>query len=259
LKKLALLGGAGGLGLVALLAWHHSTQAADHADSPSITNFLADINDVYAWTTSDATKLNLAISTSPFDDGRAFDPAVQYVFHLSSKAGLGVGNPDGIETRVICTFASNTSIQCWVVDGATVKDFVTGDPSNTAGLASADGKLKVFAGRRSDPFFFNLGGFNTAIKAAHDLAAAGQIQFDAMGCPNKCGAGGADVGCVATAGQVRTILKSPPANAPPCPATDTDCFKTLNVLMLVVQLDKGLVNTGANTTVGVWASTHAAP
>ena len=113
MKKLAFLGGALGLGVGALLV-AHSTQAADHLDSPAAaSNPMADIADVYAWNTTDATKVNLIMTVSPGDPGtRSFDPSVQYVFHVNSYATFLAPNPT--ETKVICTFASDTSAECWV-------------------------------------------------------------------------------------------------------------------------------------------------
>jgi len=245
-----------GLGLVALLAYQSSTQAADHLDSDSLApNPLADINDVYAWMTTDKTKLNLVMSISPIDPGdRALSPAVQYAFHVTSKTGLGVLVPGGTETQVICVFASNTDGECWVTEGATVKDYVKGDPSATAGMVSEDGKLRVFAGQRSDPFFFNLAGFNKAIAAAKGAAA--NLTFDAAGCPTSCGA--ADATCTLTAQQLRQTLKAPAvAGDEPCAVTATDCFATLNIIGIAVQVDKTLVNAGTNTALGVWGSSHA--
>ena len=53
LKKLALLGAGVGLAVGALLV-SHTSHAADHLDSPGVmTNRMADLNDVYAWMTSD--------------------------------------------------------------------------------------------------------------------------------------------------------------------------------------------------------------
>ena len=50
---------------------------------------MADIADVYAWITSDATKVNLALTVSPADDGmRHFGPAVVYAFHVNSRDGF---------------------------------------------------------------------------------------------------------------------------------------------------------------------------
>ena len=45
----------------------------------------------------------------------------------------------------------------------------------------------------------------------------------------------------------------------PCNGSDVDCFKRLDVMAIVVQVDKTLLNQGNQTIVGVWASTHAAP
>jgi hypothetical protein len=252
-KKLAFLGGAAGLGVLALLAAQHQSHAADHLDSPTLaTSPLADINDVYAW--MDGTNLNLAMTVSPADDGiRAFGPAVQYVFHVHSKAQLGVGVPGtGTETRVICEFQSDTSGQCWIVEGDTTKDHVTGNPSSAVGIPSLSGKVRMFAGRRSDPFFFNLQGFRTAINVLSTrLGQTPPVMFDDAGCPG--GLTNPEVTAVTTA------LGAQVPGQPPCSATNRDCFADLNVKVIVVQLDKALVNTGSNFSVGVWASTHTKP
>src|SRR5262249_47839767 len=127
LKPLAFTGGVAGVAVVALLAARG--RAADHGDSPTLLrNPMADITDLYAWMTG--TNLNLVMDVSPLDDGtRRFGPSVLYVFHVTSKSGLGVGNAGGTETKVICRFASNTSVQCWVTnaDRTITKDYVTGD------------------------------------------------------------------------------------------------------------------------------------
>lgn len=231
MNKLASLGGLAGLVVVALVAT--KGQAADHVDSPSLTtNPMADITDVYSWMTG--SNLNLVMNLSPIDDGvRSFGPAVLYVFHLTSKPGLGVGAPGGTETKVIFRLASNTSIQGWVTDATGTKDYVTGDPSNTAGVTSNLGKIKVFAGRRSDPFFFDAAGFQTA---ATSLGMT-TLNPDRGGCPTAIDQ--------AQAAGLRAQL-----------ASGTDAFATANVMAIVVQIDKSLVTTGTNTTVAVWGSTH---
>lgn len=240
------------MGLWALLAGPRS-QAADHLDSPGAAapSPTADINDVFTW--MDGPKLIVAMSVSPGDvDSRAFGPDVQYVFHIHSKALLGIDDPGvGTESRVICTFASNTSAQCWVTQGSTVKDYVAGDPSDPTGVVSQSGKLHLFAGRRSDPFFFNLQGFRAATTALKQrFMATPPVQLDASGCPTNL-----------TDTEVRgiaTLLDDPIAGQPPCGA-QPDCFAAQNVKMIVLQLDPTLVLAGQNTTLGVWASTHAAP
>lgn len=236
MKKLASVGGVAGLAFASLLG--AQGRAADHTDSPTLSgNRMADIADVYAWMIG--SDLNLVMTVSPQDDGiSSFDPSVLYVFHLTSKPQLGIGR-QGIETRVICGFASSTSVECWVTDasGATTKDYVSGNPSVTAGVASILGKVKVFAGRRSDPFFFNATGFQNAMATLAPIRASGP---DGAECPT-----GIDPGQALT---IRTQL-----------ATGSDDFATANVMAIVLQLDKSLVNDQGNSTVSVWASTHAKP
>jgi len=233
LKKLALVGGGAGLVVASLLA---TGRAADHADSPmAASNPMGDITDVYAWMTG--SNLNLVMDVSPQDDGtRTFGPTVLYVFHLTSKAGIGIGMAAGTETKVICKFASNTSVQCWVTNagGTAIKDYVSGNPSPRAGVTSILGKVKVFAGRSSDPFFFNLTGFNTAMATLAPLSTAGP---DGAMCPT----GISD----SQALTIRTQL-----------ATGTDAFATAKVMAIVLQVDKSLVNVDNNSAVAVWGSTH---
>lgn len=264
MKKLAYLGGVAGVGLVAALVATQTGHAADHLDSSTLAgNPLADINDVYVWMNGDATKVNLAMSISPADPGdRAFGPDVQYVFHVTSKEQLGVLVPGGNETRVICTFESSTSAQCWIADSSGTKDYVTGDPSNPAGITSTSGKVRLFAGRRSDPFFFNLQGFRDAVGAVRTVANTAGFVADAAGCPTACGA--TDLMCNNSAAAVRDLLGAQrpvptPAPVPACPDNNRDCFINLNVLAIVLQVDKTLFNSGTNTTLAVWGSTHATP
>ena len=253
MKKLALVGGVlvTGAGLAALLVANRTSEAADHLDGPAASaNPMADINDVYTWMTSDGSKMNLAMTVSPGDDGsRHFGTSVQYVFHVTSIPSFGMA---GTETKVICTFASDTSAQCWVGD----KDYVKGDPSATAGITSTDGKVRVFAGHRSDPFFFNLQGFRDAV--AFVDANAGGLPKDSHFCPDlSVATAGNDADnlriMLGTTGVART-----PAQAP-CPAGQLDCFAGLNVMAIVLQVDKTLLNSGANTITSVWASTHTTP
>lgn len=252
MKKLVFAGGALAVGL-SLFAVQHKSQAADHLDAPGVTtNPMADINDVYTWMenagAADPTKVNLVMTVSPGDDGtRNFAPGIQYVFHVTSKPGLGVAMPGGTETQVICTFASNTSAQCWVGGN---KDYITGDPSAAAGITSASGKVKMFAGRRSDPFFFNLQGFRNTVSTIETVAST--LTFNAAGCP----AVDTDTATLLT-DRLKEAVHVP--NAAPCPANGTDCFADLNVMAIVLQVDKSLLNATGNTTLGVWASTHTAP
>jgi hypothetical protein len=236
LKKLACLGGGVGFALVGLFA--SDGHAADQGTSPRALadTPMADITDVYAWMTG--SNLNLVMDVSPADNGtRSFSSAVLYVFHVTSKPGLGLSSTAGVETRVICRLPSDTSVDCWVTDGTATKDYVTGDPSNPAGVTSVLGKVKVFAGRRSDPFFFNATGFTSAVANYTGLAQNPPGPMDPAGCPSWL-----------TAGQASSIRGAL--------LTGGDAFATRNVMALVLQVDRSLVNDGMNRVVGVWGSTH---
>ncbi|MBA3456068.1 MAG: DUF4331 family protein [Deltaproteobacteria bacterium] len=255
MKQLAFLGAGVAVGCALLLAGRG--HAADHIDSDTLAAAplaMGDINDVYAWMSSDGSKVNLVMTVSPADPGgRSFGPGVQYVFHLTSKAGAAadvVNKPaSGVTTTVICTFPSTAMAQCWVNGGSGVKDYVSGDASNTAGTTSSSGKLRLFAGRRSDPFFFNLQGFRAGTAQLNTFRGA--AISNQANCPQLS---------PTNAGIVRTTLAATQTTATtPCPANQPDCFANLNVMALVVQVDKSLVNAPNNTILSVWGSTHMVP
>ena len=89
------------------------------------------------------------MTVSPGDDGtRHFGPSVQYVFHLTSRPGAT--NADaigaaGTESKIICTFTSDTAGQCWITRGSTLVDYIKGDFSGTAGQNSVHGKHRRYA------------------------------------------------------------------------------------------------------------------
>jgi hypothetical protein len=269
LKKLVYLGGAAGAACALLVSLGH---AADHLDGTNAAMTpMADIADLYAWNTSDAMKVNLAMTVSPADQvvpgGRHFGPGVVYAFHVNSRPSF-TGTP--AETKVICKFASDTDGQCWVVNPAgTVVDYVKGDFSATAGVTSESGKVKVFAGRRSDPFFFNFGGTKKAIHITENLCAGEDGTGTTEGeCPPPAAANATDAaGCFkeaavgsARADFLRTVIKTKPSTTvipgTTCGSADADCFLQFNVMAIVVQIDKTELNQGSNHLVSVWASTH---
>ncbi|MEO8843691.1 MAG: DUF4331 family protein [Kofleriaceae bacterium] len=255
LKKLALFGTALALGAGVLVVTQKS-QAADHLDAPTIrmvANAMADINDVYTWNTADGTAVNLAMTVSPGDDTtRHFGPSVQYVFHVTSHPGVDnphAYNTPGTESKVICTFTSDKAGQCWVVLGSTVKDYVKGDFSSPAGLTSADGKIRVFAGRRADPFFFNLSGFHAA---QHAIETGPIPPPDAAGCPALP---------EPNAQALRGLLSGVQAVDPDglCTAAQADCFLHFDVEAIVLQVDKTLLLQNTDKLLSVWGSSHATP
>jgi hypothetical protein len=255
LKILAAIGGIVGLAVAATFAPQSvaanptARSANSHASGSSApvaaASPMANIADLYAWTSG--PNLNLVMDVSPLDsEGSAFDPSIIYVFHLTSKPGRYIpGATGGIETQVRCRFASNTSVECWAiaidpVGGAVAetKDYVVGDPRNPVGVVSARGKLRVFAGRRSNPASFNQAGFASAVTAIKAVPA--MPQPDPAGCPHP------DAFDVGRALGVRSAMQN-----------GSDAFAGTNVMAIVAQIDKALVNDGGNTLVAVWASTHA--
>ncbi|HUS27922.1 MAG TPA: DUF4331 family protein [Kofleriaceae bacterium] len=261
MKKLAFLGGAAGVGIVAILGIHHG-QAADHADAPALaTQPMADLNDVYTWMTTDGTKVNLALTVSPFDNlaeaanmTRHFGPTVTYAFHITSRPGFQMA---GTESKIICKFADDTHGECWVTDSANkVVDYVTGDLSGANGRISATGKFRVFAGRRSDPFFFNLGGVRSAVAAAEGVCAGACPPStvgatDASGCMKVSkGQGDALRGAIGT--KPATDLTSTPCDD----TANIDCFIDANVMAIVIQIDKDELLHDTDKLLSVWASTH---
>jgi hypothetical protein len=121
--------------------------AADHTDSPAATGEpTADILDLYAWMSSDAKKVNVALTMSAFATAKsAFGTSTQYAVHINRSEGYG---KTATETQIICQFYAADKLECWA-NG----HYVEGDPSFTNGLTSSSGKLRVFAGLRDDPFF----------------------------------------------------------------------------------------------------------
>jgi hypothetical protein len=221
----------------AALALASPAQSADHRDAPATTaDPASDINDVFSFV--DGTSFVMAMTITPFAGASAkFANTTQYVFHTSSGAAFGntTSNVD-----FICTFDTSQKISCW----AGTTDYVTGDASNAASpLTSTSGKMKVFAGTRSDPFFFNLQGFKDAVSLV-DMAA-GSLTFDANGCPS--------VDTATSTVLVNTLKEMTSASAPT--KTQADDFATANTLAIVLSVDKSLVTKGGSV-VAVWASTN---
>ena len=114
--------------------------AADHLDSPTAASSnepTADITDVYAWMTGDATKLNLVAAVyADAGESPVFSDAVVYQFAVSSSAGYGEAQES---TLITCKFIDGTNIECWAGN-----DYVVGDPSDPQGIVSDNGGLRVW-------------------------------------------------------------------------------------------------------------------
>jgi Domain of unknown function (DUF4331) len=141
--------------------------AADHLDAPSLGSLSAgslqgdrDINDVYAFDGANAGKTVLAMTVSPAAGvlgPLAFGSNVRYTLHVDNTGDnvadinyvARFGGPgSGPGPKQTLTLARN---------GAQVASGKTG---NTVQVANGG---KLFAGLRSDPFFFDLLGFRGSL------------------------------------------------------------------------------------------------
>ncbi len=229
MTALALVAGA-----ALVIGYSASALSADHQDSPATLSApTADINDVYTW--MDGNNVVLAMTVYPAaPSGAAFDPTVQYVLHTASGTSILLPPSDPVD--VIATFDATGNIKLWL--GST--EYVTGNPGSSSGLTSADGKVKVFAGLRADPFFFNLDGFKNAVATVESVA--GSLTFNEAGCP-------------ALNSAQETLLVGQLASAPDGGAPSNH-FATFNGLAIVVSADKSLLTAGG-PLVSVWGATYS--
>lgn len=224
------------LGATALLAVAPLAFAADHRDADSLlTDPATDINDVYAWMNNG--KVTLVMTVFPLADTTSkFSDSAKYVFHTRAGAlGLAPSEP---EVSIIAKFTAAGQIELWVGD----KEYIPpADASVEAGVTSDSGMVRVFAGLRDDPFFFNLDGFKHTIETVK--AAAGGLTFDQYGCPAVN---------AATSGVLVGQLQSAADGTSP----GTDFFAGKNTLAIVVEVDASLLTTATAQQVTVWASTN---
>jgi hypothetical protein len=151
--------------------------AADHLDAPALGGLSQagnfdphsehgdrDINDVYVFDGSDASRTVLAMTTNPAIDlfGGSFGTNVRYVINVD-RTGDAVQ-----DLAYVVRFGDVVSgAQAYTVDrytGANARSLTRGVRiawGSTAGngIGTAKDGTKVFAGVRSDPFFFDLTGF----------------------------------------------------------------------------------------------------
>ena len=223
------------LSAVLALLFSPALYAADHLDGPGVvTDPAADITDVFAWTAADGLHLNLVMDVFPAaTTSSKFSNTVQYVFHTSSTTAFGAAATSTED--IVCTFDASQVISCWAGT-----EYVNGNANVAAGIASTSGKLRVFAGLRDDPFFFNLGGFKDTVSAVKQ--AAPSLTFDAAGCPA--------INASTSAALVNLLTHTQNGSAPA-----VDFFSGFNVLAIVLQVDLSIVNKGG-PVVSVWGSTN---
>ncbi len=239
----------------------HIAHGADHSDSPAaVADPLADLNDVFAWMNEDASRINLALTVGGQLPPTSFGTSVSYVFHLGQTATFGEA---GTQSELRCTFADEETFECWLVDMQTdaVLAYVNGDVDDEAG-ASADG-MRIFAGERSDSFFFELDGFTNAVDAARMAAPSLPPEaFDDDGCILLEGSAfDNEVGTTSPNNDIVQLLTSSPARGadpldPDNRAPANSSYPALPSLAIVVQLDMATLPGTPGDLLSVWASTH---
>lgn len=141
------------------------SRGADHLDAPGLTSpegqMAADINDVYAFEGSDAGKTVLVMTTHPA--AGAISPTryatdVRYVLNVDNTG-------DAIQDLAYVTdFSGKGKKQDWTLtrySGDQARTLGKGKlmASGQTGTVESSKGTKVFAGTRSDPFFFDLAAF----------------------------------------------------------------------------------------------------
>ncbi|MEO8018302.1 MAG: hypothetical protein ABI769_10840 [Pseudomonadota bacterium] len=147
-----------------------AANASDHLDTAAvIADPSGDIGDLYAW--SHDGRLNLVMTIV----GGKFSDHVRYSFHIDS--GKSVGKTDAT-IDFECDFESAFAPQCRLGDVERAR----GDAGSPSGLMSEQGRFRVFAGVRDDPFYDNVRGTRAALNVAGAVLTAG-VARDGAGCP----------------------------------------------------------------------------
>lgn len=192
--------------------------AADHIDSPAVTNQSSDITDVYAFRGADANNIVFVANTqgllSPSATGAAkFDANTLIEFNVDN-------NNDNIEDLVIQAIYDGSKMKFYGpvapsekgtrsrLEGAATAEVAVTAYGSTAVTATGSNGIKVFAGPRDDPFFFDLDQFKKII------------------------------------GGTATSFNNP----------GNDTFKGTNVLSIVVEVPKTLLGASASK-VNMWVET----
>jgi hypothetical protein len=216
-----------------------TARAWDHEDGHQTPMEVgADITDLFAWMSPDGARVNLVLDvTQAAAMNATFPTNVQYVFHTASRSKAG--GPEGKNpTTIICTFAANQAVSCWVGPG---KDYVTGDARNSPGITSESGRIQVFTGVRNDPFFMNRQGWDVFADTVHRGNRTPYV-WDAAGCP---------LISEDRVLRLRNELKTSDERG----SGAFDFYASLNVQSIVLSVDKRLL-TADGPILSVWASTN---
>jgi hypothetical protein len=158
-------------------------QAADHNDAPTISvDAQLDINDIYAFRSpTNSSNLVIVATVNPFltssPTGDLFSSTGRYQFHIDDD------DPDLLDDMTV-TFTFSGTPQTWRAEGLGL-GAITGQvtPVGQAPIIYDQGGIKIFAGLRDDPFFFDLGAFQSFVASPHDIDPANGLRTAAQGAP----------------------------------------------------------------------------
>jgi hypothetical protein len=165
MKKQTLIGGLlAVLGFGGLLLDATPSMAADHLDGPrSSGDPAADITDVYAFMSpTNKTHAVFVMNVTPkATTSSLLSDAVKYSFRIKPVTATTPSITLGDSEDIVCTSASSsTMITC--AGGKTPTSVSKTVTFGTTGTCAATDNICVFAGLRSDPFFFDLNAFNAS-------------------------------------------------------------------------------------------------
>ena len=149
------------LSLLVALGLTGTALAADHGEAPgAAADPAADIADFYAWHTTSGT-IVAVITVQPLavsGDAPLYDADVLYGVHVDTN----LDNTADID--IYARFGQNADgdwgVQVENLPGA------SGAVSGAVDTVITDGDVKVFAGLREDPFFFDAQGFSDTLATA---------------------------------------------------------------------------------------------
>lgn len=181
-RMLGALAVAGAIAIVATAPL--GTRAADHLDGPTLLappggNLRADINDVYVFRAADPERTVLALTTHPaagFVSPLDYATNVDYVIDIDR-------NGDAVEdlAYVFRFGAMSAGSQPYTVTLYTGKHARTLTKGHQLGRGTTGRSVelkddaRVFVGLRSDPFFFDLGGFLSQVAGVNSDQLGGVL------------------------------------------------------------------------------------
>ncbi len=192
MRTLTRILGAALLSSAAVLPAAVPTLAADHKDAAVVSERPpADINDMYIFKRND--RLVVGMTVNPVSD-----PDFNGTYHFSPDAlyrfAFDTNNDGGTDRAIDVTFTpitgglSGGAVQTFTarfpngttVTGQTTPPTTLSDDPNAPVVTTGPGGIRVFAGQRDDPFFFDLVGFNRFV-AAHSRRAGQRVSDEELG------------------------------------------------------------------------------